>query len=135
MATCVICASGEPSDVAADLTAVWVTVPPMTPLPGYVCLVSKRHVREPFELPDPQRRAFWDDIDRVARALAAKLEPDKLNYEIHGNTIAHLHLHMFPRWRRDRFAGRPIDGRDLEPRTEDDRRSIASALQALTTGD
>jgi hypothetical protein len=27
------------------------TVPPRTPLAGYVCLVAKRHVVEPFELP------------------------------------------------------------------------------------
>jgi diadenosine tetraphosphate (Ap4A) HIT family hydrolase len=74
----------------------WVTLPPRTPLPGYVCLVAKRHVREPFELPDSERRAFWDAVDRVASALNATLRPEKLNYEIHGNTIPHLHLHLFP---------------------------------------
>ncbi|MGB6535125.1 MAG: hypothetical protein WBF58_04100 [Xanthobacteraceae bacterium] len=32
-----------------------------------------------------------------------------MNYEIHGNTIPHLHLHIFPRYRGDPFEGRPID--------------------------
>jgi len=38
--------------------------------------------------------------------------PRKLNYEIHGNTIEHLHLHVFPRFEGDAFAGRPIDPRE-----------------------
>lgn len=126
-----ICERGQPKDVVVDLEGVWVTVPPMTPLPGYVCLVAKRHVREPFELPDSERRAFWDDVDRVASVLSASLRPDKLNYEIHGNTIPHLHLHLFPRWRGDRFAGQPIDGSAVAARTADDRAAIDQALRSL----
>ena len=107
------------------------TLPPTTPLPGYVCLVAKRHVREPFQLPDSERRAFWDDVDRVASALHASLRPEKLNYEIHGNTIPHLHLHLFPRWKGDRFEGRPIDGRDAIQRTKDDHFAVLQALRHL----
>ena len=32
------------------------------------------------------------------------------HYEIHGNTIEHLHLHVFPRYTGDPFDGQPIDG-------------------------
>jgi diadenosine tetraphosphate (Ap4A) HIT family hydrolase len=128
---CPICIAGRPRDVVTDLEAVWVTLPPLTPLPGYVCLVAKRHVREPFELPNSERRAFWDDVDRVASALSAGLRAEKLNYEIHGNTIPHLHLHLFPRWSGDRFAGRPIDGRESIERTNDDRSAIVEALRLL----
>jgi diadenosine tetraphosphate (Ap4A) HIT family hydrolase len=128
---CPICERGRPNDVVAELDGAWVTVPAMTPLPGYVCLVAKPHVREPFELPDAERRAFWDAVDLVASALNARLRPDKLNYEIHGNTIPHLHLHLFPRWRGDRFEGRPIDGRDTVPRAEGDRAGIEEALRGI----
>jgi diadenosine tetraphosphate (Ap4A) HIT family hydrolase len=127
-AECVICAKSQPDDVVADLDAVWVTVPPMTPLRGYVCLVAKRHVREPFELPDPERQRFWADVDRVAAAISAGFRPDKLNYEIHGNTIPHLHLHLFPRWEGDRFTGLPIDWREAERRTDEERAEIAEVL-------
>ena len=31
-----------------------------------------------------------------------------MNYEIHGNSIPHLHLHLYPRFPGDPFEGRPI---------------------------
>jgi len=34
-----------------------------------------------------------------------------VNYEIHGNSIPHLHAHVYPRFRGDRFVGGPIDNR------------------------
>ena len=33
-----------------------------------------------------------------------------MNYEIHGNTIPHLHLHLYPRTAEGPFVGQPIDG-------------------------
>jgi diadenosine tetraphosphate (Ap4A) HIT family hydrolase len=33
----------------------------------------------------------------------------KLNYEIHGNTIPHLHMHFYPRYPGDPFEGGPIN--------------------------
>jgi len=44
------------------------------------------------------------------RALNEELRPVKMNYEIHGNTIPHLHLHLYPRTAEDPFVGQPIDG-------------------------
>jgi diadenosine tetraphosphate (Ap4A) HIT family hydrolase len=32
-----------------------------------------------------------------------------MNYEIHGNSIPHLHMHFFPRYRGDQFEGQPIN--------------------------
>ena len=55
----------------------------------------------------------------------------KLNYEIHGNTIPYLHLHLFPRTAGDRFEGRPIDGRESVPRSDEELEAVRSALAAL----
>jgi len=33
----------------------------------------------------------------------------KLNYEVHGNTIEHLHMHFYPRYPNDAFQGSPIN--------------------------
>src|SRR5439155_4176064 len=67
---CPICEQGSPSDVVRELDRVWVTGPPRAPLPGYVCVVAKRHAVEPFDLPDGERVAFWEACMSVARALA-----------------------------------------------------------------
>ena len=34
----------------------------------------------------------------------------KMNYEVHGNTIPHLHMHFFPRYAGDPFETRLADG-------------------------
>jgi diadenosine tetraphosphate (Ap4A) HIT family hydrolase len=139
---CPICASGEPTAAVGSLNEVWVTAPEMTPLRGYVCLVCKLHVREPFELPVDRRAAFWRDVDDIAAALVAEFEPRKLNYEIHGNTIPHLHVHLYPRYAGDPFEGGPIDPRRTERRSADDIagvRRLIGTIQAnrerLANGD
>jgi diadenosine tetraphosphate (Ap4A) HIT family hydrolase len=104
--TCVICLNGGPLDVIADLPTTWVTAAPSAPLPGYVCVVAKRHVAEPFELDEPEFTAVWTESMSVAAALNGLVQASKMNYEIHGNTIRHLHLHLFPR-----FVGDPFEGR------------------------
>lgn len=50
------------------------------------------------------------DAHRVSSALSAVTGAIKLNYEIHGNTLPHLHMHFFPR-----YAGDPFEGRAIEP--------------------
>jgi diadenosine tetraphosphate (Ap4A) HIT family hydrolase len=126
---CVICERGRPADLLCDLDDVWVTGGTWAPLPGYVCVVAKRHVREPYELPPGEREAFWESSMRVAAAVARLLRPKKMNYEIHGNTIPHLHLHLFPRFEGDPFEGVPIDGRHATFRRSDaDLAALAEAL-------
>jgi diadenosine tetraphosphate (Ap4A) HIT family hydrolase len=129
--SCPICDRGEPTDIGLELEHTWVTIPPRTPLPGYVAIIAKHHVREPFELVEADRLGFWSEVDQVAAALDRRLRPDKLNYEIHGNTIPHLHLHLYARRRGDRFEGQPIDWRDTEARTAEDRAAIDAALGSL----
>jgi diadenosine tetraphosphate (Ap4A) HIT family hydrolase/SAM-dependent methyltransferase len=128
---CPICLDPPAAEVIADLAATWVTAPREAPLAGYVCIVSKLHAVEPFELAPRERRAFWDEVNIVAEAIAAALRPKKLNYEIHGNTIPHLHLHLFPRQPGDRFEGGPIDGRVREPRSHSELERLRGALAGL----
>jgi len=47
----------------------------------------------------------------VSKALHEVTGAIKLNYEIHGNTIPHLHMHLFPRYVGDAFEGQPINPR------------------------
>lgn len=104
-----------------ELRSIWITAPTSAALPDYVCVVAKRHVEEPFTLSDAEGAIFWRETMAVAKALHARVRPRKMNYEIHGNTIRHLHVHLFPRYDDDPFEGRPIDARALSfERSRDD---------------
>jgi diadenosine tetraphosphate (Ap4A) HIT family hydrolase len=132
--SCVICEHGRPADVICDLASIWVTAGRFAPLPGYVCVVAKRHVREPYELPPDEGAAFWRSTLLVAQAVACVLAPRKMNYEIHGNTLPHLHMHLFPRFNGDPFEGRPIDGRSRQfERTHEDLDALAAAISHAAT--
>ena len=78
---------------------------------GNACVVSRRHAVELHELSAAEGAAFMRDVQRASAAVAAVTDAVKLNYEIHGNTMPHLHLHLFPRYRGDPFEGGPIDPR------------------------
>ena len=96
-------------DVVAKLEASWVTMQEAAPVPGYVCLVSQTHAVDLHDLPAAAACAFMRDARRVSRAVACVTGAVKMNYEIHGNSIPHLHMHFFPRYRGDQFEGQPIN--------------------------
>ena len=83
------------------------------PCRGNVTVFAKRHVVEPYELPGEELEAFFATVATVARAIDAVVRPVKINYEIHGNTNPHLHLHVFPRYIGDPFEGGPIRPSEL----------------------
>jgi diadenosine tetraphosphate (Ap4A) HIT family hydrolase len=104
---CRVCRS-KPS-ASAQLESSWVLIGPDDPLRGYACLVFSRHIIELHELTDAEGAALMRDIRRLSGAIARIMNPVKMNYEVHGNTAPHLHVHFFPRYRGDQFEGRPID--------------------------
>ena len=110
-AGCPICRAGAPNDVVAELESSWVTMSERSPVRGYACLVLKRHAIELHDLSEAEGAAFMRDAQRLSRAVATATDAVKLNYEVHGNTIPHLHLHLFPRYVGDPFEGKPIDPR------------------------
>jgi diadenosine tetraphosphate (Ap4A) HIT family hydrolase len=111
-----------------------VTTDPEVAIFGYVCVISKLHAVEPFDLSDTERSAFWQEAMAIAAALHQELHPIKMNYEIHGNTLPHLHMHIFPRRPDDPFIGRPIDAKEMHYRyTADDLSALRSALRSVAS--
>jgi diadenosine tetraphosphate (Ap4A) HIT family hydrolase len=108
---CPICRRREPLDVIAKLEASWVTMQEAAPVPGYICLVSQTHAVDLHDLPEAAACAFMRDVRKVSMAVASVTGAVKMNYEIHGNSIPHLHMHFFPRYRGDQFEGQPINPR------------------------
>lgn len=52
-----------------------------------------------------------------------------MNYEIHGNTIPHLHLHLFPRTPGDVYVGFPNHCRAMFRRSENEIARLAGAVR------
>ncbi len=75
---------------------------------GYCVLVSRRHARELHELPEDERQAFLEELCLLARAIAECFRPHKLNYELLGNQVPHLHWHVFPRSSADPERLKPV---------------------------
>ncbi len=75
---------------------------------GYCILVHRRHVTELFELSQAERSRFVEDVTLVARVLEEQLRPAKINYEVLGNIVPHLHCHVVPRYPDDGYWGQPI---------------------------
>ena len=76
--------------------------------PGYVLLVLRRHATELYELSAGERRSLIDDVSRVAEALARVFRPVKMNYELLGNQVPHIHWHLVPRLSTDPEPHAPI---------------------------
>jgi diadenosine tetraphosphate (Ap4A) HIT family hydrolase len=75
---------------------------------GYCVLVSRRHATELSALTDAERRAFLDEMCLLARAIEACFRPHKMNYELLGNLVPHLHWHLFPRYLHDPERLKPV---------------------------
>ena len=112
---CPICLGGGPSGVIVELETGCLTTRPEQPVRGYCCLVLKRHAVELQDLGTAEAEGFMRDMRAVSGALQGVTGAVKMNVEIHGNTIPHLHAHFFPRYVGDRFEGRPIDPQGTAP--------------------
>lgn len=76
---------------------------------GYCVLTSLRHVREFYDLPRDEALKYFDDLNRVGRSLELLFKPAKINFEILGNSVPHLHCHIKPRYIGDIAPGTVID--------------------------
>ena len=94
-----------------ELPASWLSAEPVDCLLGACHLTAKRHVLELYELDESELLELMRDVRVCARALKSVTGAVKINYEIHGNTLPHLHVHLYPRYVDDPFPGQPIDFR------------------------
>ena len=73
---------------------------------------------------------------RVGRAIESHYHPLKMNYDMLGNSLPHLHTHVIPRYRYDGAAGTPArfmkgSVEDAGRRPESEVASEAAALRKL----
>lgn len=105
--------------------------------PGYVLFVLRRHATELYGLPASERATHLEEMSRVAEAIARVFQPVKMNYELLGNQVPHIHWHLVPRLATDPDLRQPIwrvdhDPVALDPATARERvEAIRRALGVL----
>jgi diadenosine tetraphosphate (Ap4A) HIT family hydrolase len=100
-------------------------------VPGYCVLLCTRHVAEPYHLSPEEQICFFQDLVQVMRALDRVFAPVKMNVNLLGNLVPHLHAHLLPRYYGDPAAGRPIDpGQQVVTLTADAYQERVRQIQA-----
>ena len=102
--------------------------------PGYTLLFTKQHVTELFHLDPAVRSGLMEEVSRVAEALFTLFQPDKINYELLGNMVPHIHWHLVPRISAEPLWPRPIwsePHNDLLLSPEEYRERISLIRQVL----
>jgi diadenosine tetraphosphate (Ap4A) HIT family hydrolase len=74
---------------------------------GYSLLISREHATE-LSMLGPHRSAFLNEMALLAEAIECCFHPHKMNYELLGNQVPHLHWHLFPRSKQDPDRLRPV---------------------------
>lgn len=88
---------------------------------GYVVAIWRgRHVTDLRDLSSQERAGYWDEVVHVADAVAAHFDARKVNYEVLGNLMPHLHTHITARFAEGDVApGAPLPpaqrDRELDP--------------------
>jgi diadenosine tetraphosphate (Ap4A) HIT family hydrolase len=139
--SCGICAAidrikaGEFRDLVAELKESYVILGDAQYYRGYCILFAKVHATELYLMPAEAARTLFDEMRLTAEAIAAVVKPWKMNYECLGNSVPHVHWHLFPRQesesdelRRGPIWLRPESERKV-PLGEDERRALVAALR------
>ncbi len=76
--------------------------------PGWTVLVLKRHATELFQLSREERAGVIEEVSAVAQVLADEFQAAKINYELLGNQLPHIHWHLIPRLASDPAPLEPV---------------------------
>jgi diadenosine tetraphosphate (Ap4A) HIT family hydrolase len=73
---------------------------------GHTLIIPKRHCSNYFDLSVEEQSSCWNLMNEVKEFISEKLQPDGFNIGINidgaaGQTIAHVHIHLIPRYMGD----------------------------------
>ncbi len=117
---CPVCNNDDsPSDIVTikEMEYSWVeaSIHAQGCLWGKCHVLSKKHFIELHDIPEQDMLNFMKDIQKVGKALKTVSKAIKINYELHGNSMPHLHMHLFPRYIDDAFPSGGIDVTKITP--------------------
>jgi diadenosine tetraphosphate (Ap4A) HIT family hydrolase len=107
---CLMCKKwdDEPEFRIAELEQCYVLLNRDQFFPGYTFVFTKVHAIELFHLDRETRGAVMEEVAATASALNRLFKADKINYELLGNMVPHMHWHLVPRHCSDPLWPRPI---------------------------
>ena len=76
--------------------------------PGWTVLVLKDHRTELFQLTQEERGGLLEDVSRVGKVLTEVFTVRKINSELLGNQVPHIHWHVIPRLMTDPDPLKPV---------------------------
>jgi histidine triad (HIT) family protein len=105
---CAICNGAADADVvlADDVAVAFLDRSPL--FPGHVLVVPRQHVVTLTDLPVAAVGPFFERVQRIAAAMVVAMRADGTfvaNNNIVSQSVAHLHVHVVPRRRRDGLRG------------------------------
>lgn len=100
---------------------------------GWIVVLFKRHATELFHLAPTERIQLMEEVNLVAKTLAEVFPARKINYELLGNQIPHIHWHIIPRLADD---PQPLDPVWLVSHTpvQLNQPELAQQIQRIGTG-
>ena len=75
---------------------------------GWTVVVFRRHATELFQLAPTERIQLMEEVTLVAKTLAQVFNARKINYELLGNQLPHIHWHLIPRLATDPAPLEPV---------------------------
>jgi len=127
--------AGKFRDLVAELKTSYVILGDQQFYRGYCILFAKTHATELYLMPAESARTLFDEMRLTAEAIAAVVKPLKMNYECLGNSVPHVHWHLFPRQtsEADELRRGPIWLRpELERKaalSENDRHALIASIR------
>ncbi len=137
---CPMCAEGRPDDTphgirffAGEVADAYLRKPAIQR--GLSIVVWRgRHVAEPTEFIDDEAATYMREVFTVGRAIEQVMQPVKMNYNLLGNAVPHLHTHVVPRYADDPKPGWPFSFPEADPPDlpdEELRRDVAALREAI----
>lgn len=105
---CAIVAGGTPAHVVASDRATFAFLDARPVFPGHTLLVPRDHHETLADLPPELVGPVFAAVQRLARAVEVAMEADGSFVAVNNRvsqSVAHLHVHVVPRRRRDGLRG------------------------------
>jgi len=135
---CPFCAEGRPSEREGGSRFFRGTVADAYlqrkgSAPGYSIVIFRgRHVADPTQLTADELIAYWAEVQEVAKKVEEACRPCHLNYQILGNAVPHVHVHITPRYLDDPAPERPLMFADrLQEMPDEEYAQLVKALGGI----